>query len=263
MSYSSPSLPHPAKAAATRLSFRSFILALLLTLLGSPHVASAVDKGKSAPPIDLEPIEGTMDTVEFHIGSPLFLRMRVNAGRGCEPFNGRPFFFDANGAQVGWGFEEVADSLLLPRADGSCERYLMLSSEHSNLLAEGYYTLSVALLLDEKSELRSDTIVLHPVHSTGADQLSYSRFLLEQMLSNSPLLQDPLTLNELFSEHLPHSPASEVYHAVIRYMGGDFGRAARLLEEARALADETGTPMWPSAAAVSRELEARLAELSN
>src|SRR4051794_29451732 len=59
--------------------------------------------GRPAPPavwgggIVVEPIEGARDTVTFHIGSPLFLRMTIQGDRGCEPFNGTPFFFDANG----------------------------------------------------------------------------------------------------------------------------------------------------------------------
>lgn len=241
------------------------IFVLLISSLLFPAVGSAApgtDDDASSPSILLEPIDGKTDTVQFHIGSPLFLHLKINGERACRPFNGRPFFFDASGAQVGWGFVEVADSLLFPRPAGSCDRYLMLSSENSNLLAEGYYTLSVALLLDEKSELRSDTIVLHPVHSSGADHLSYSRFLLEQILSNSPLLQDPTTMGELFAPHLPHSPASEVYHAAILYMGGDLYRAGELLKAARAMEKEQGMVMSPAAARVSEELAKRLVDSS-
>ncbi|MGE3802727.1 MAG: hypothetical protein AB7H80_17060 [Candidatus Kapaibacterium sp.] len=171
--------------------------------------------------VAMESIEGIRDTIEFHIGSPLFLKLKIQTGRACEPFNGHPFFFDERGAQVGWGFEEVSDTLMFPDAEASCERYLMLSSEASNLLAEGYYSMSVALLIDEKSELRSDTIVLHPIHASGANTLSYSRFILEQIISNSPLLEDRATLRELFSNHLPQSFASDVYRAAIFYRGGD------------------------------------------
>lgn len=260
MSYSSTSFGTRKFPAAAGIFF---LFLALLSLSGSLRAAPGADNRENPSSILLEPIEGGTDTVRFHIGSPLFLRLKINAGRACEPFNGRPFFFDANGAQVGWGFVEVADSLLFPRGKESCERYLMLSSENSNLLAEGYYTLSVSLLLDEKSELRSDTIVLHPVHSRGADALSYSRFILEQILSNSPLLQDPMTLNELFAPHLPHSPASEVYHAAILFMSGDMYRAADLLKEARRMAQEKGTAMSPAAARVSDELEKRLARSSN
>jgi hypothetical protein len=56
----------------------------------------------------VEPVEGPTDTVAFHIGSPLFLRLRIPAGNdACKPFNGRPFFFDSSGAQLGWGFQEA------------------------------------------------------------------------------------------------------------------------------------------------------------
>lgn len=262
MSYSSTSFD-PRKFLRLRGTLFLLIVSLFCALGRSVSAAPGTDKDNAPSSIVLEPIDGKTDTVKFHIGSPLFLRLSIAGDRACEPFNGRPFFFDASGAQVGWGFVEIADSLLFPRTSKGCERYLMLSSENSNLLAEGYYTLSVALLLDEKSELRSDTIVLHPVHSHGADALSYSRFILEQILLNSPLLQDPLTLNELFAQHLPHSPTSEVYHAAILYLSGDMYRAAELLKAADDMSRKEGMAISPTALQVSEELGRRIARSSN
>src|SRR5438552_1002618 len=51
--------------------------------------------------IVVEPLEGAGDTVTFHIGSPLFLRLRMQGDRGCEPFNGQFFYFDASDTQLG------------------------------------------------------------------------------------------------------------------------------------------------------------------
>ncbi len=221
-------------------TFSRFAGFLLYTfLIGG--CAGAQDMKQTHPDITLTSIEGIGDTIEFHIGSPLFLKMRINAPRACEPFNGHPFFFDERGAQVGWGFREVSDSLIFADAETGCERYLMLSSEASNLLAEGYYPMSVALLLDEKSELRSDTVVLHPVHASGANALSYSRFILEQILSNSPLLDERETMRELFADHLPQSFASDVYRAAILYRGGDRADAAEALTAAeRRISEKRG-----------------------
>lgn len=237
--------------------FFAAILLSILFLAAAEH-SSAVPKPNTQ--ITLEPIEGATDTVRFHIGSPLFLRLTITTGRACEPFNGRPFFFSDDGAQAGWGFEEVTNELLFPRKDGTCERIVMLSSENSNLLAEGNYRLSVALLLDEKSELRSDTIVINPIHATKADDLSYSRFLLEQMLQNSPLLQDPATLRELFAPHLPHSPTSEVYHAAILFETGDYEGASKALNAARRLQEERSGAISKGAAILRDELERLMAQ---
>lgn len=259
MSYSfAPALPF----LPTMKKTVGFLALNVFLLLGIVMPGYGTEGEKGVPEITLESIEGVTDTIEFHIGSPLFLRLNINAGRACQPFNGRPFYFSEAGAQLGWGFSEVSDSLLFPRGKGSCERIVMLSSESSNLLAEGYYVLSVALLLDEKSELRSDTIVLHPVHATGANELSYSRFLLEQMISNSPLLKDPLTLRELFAPHLPHSPASEVYRAAIMYMNGEYEGAVEALHAAQKLREEKGR-ISKAAELLQKELERHLAEASN
>ncbi|MCB9216007.1 MAG: hypothetical protein R3F28_13895 [Candidatus Kapaibacterium sp.] len=210
----------------------------------------------------IESIEGIRDTIEFHIGSPLFLKLGIRTGRACESFNGHPFFFDERGAQVGWGFEEVSDTLMFPDAEASCERYLMLSSEASNLLAEGYYSMSVALLIDEKSELRSDTIVLHPIHASGANALSYSRFILEQIILNSPLLEDRATLRELFSDHLPQSFASDVYRAAIFYRGGDRVEASDALAaaERRMKSDESSSTGSANTSRLFKKLQANLSE---
>ena len=212
-------------------SFPGNLIVILLLYTGCAGSGQSNDSLKSTA-ITLESIEGNNDTIRFHIGSPLFLRMNINTRLACEAFNGHPFFFDEKGVQIGWGFEEVQDTLVLGGEEGSCERFLMLTSESSNLLAEGYYPMSVALLIDEKSELRSDTIVLHPVHASGADERSYSRFIIEQIISRSPLLDDPVTLRELFASHLPQSFASDVYKAVIFYRGGDMFGAEEALTEA-------------------------------
>ncbi len=260
MSYSFGFIQRPSSFLQGR---RFFFFLVTLFFLGTHVSGYGTGKGHSDFEITVESIEGVTDTIEFHIGSPLFLRLNINAGRACEPFNGRPFYFAEAGAQLGWGFQEVSDSLLFPRRKNACERIVMLSSENSNLLAEGYYTLSIALLIDEKSELRSDTIVLHPVHAAGANKLSYSRFLLEQMLSNSPLLRDPLTLKELFAPHLPHSPASEVYHAAILYTNGQYEGAVQALATAQQLQDESGGNISYAANLLRGELQRRLEEASN
>ena len=191
----------------------------------------------ATPRIDLEVAEGHLDTVTFHIGSPLFLRMRMPEGSACTPFNGQPFFFDASGAQLGWGFQEVVDSLLFPRDERPCDRILMLSSESSNRLAEGYYSLKIQIYNDERSRINSDTILLHPVRSaSGATEQSYSRFIQEQIIRNSQLLvNDADTRAALFGEGVPKSAESEIYRALILYRSGDIAGAEYTLKSARDL----------------------------
>jgi hypothetical protein len=202
-----------------------------------------------AQTIAIDPVERPSDTLRFHIGSPLFLRLKIGANRACEPFNGQPFFFDAAGSQLGWGFEEVTDSILFPRTGSSCERIIMLSSDNSNRVAEGVYTFKVMFFIDAANRLYSDTITMHAVRSTdGADALSYARFLQEQIVRNSPLLSDPETLRALFADGTPRSPESEVYRAVILHRAGDPASAESALESAAQLASHRSAPLSGSAA---------------
>lgn len=205
----------------------------------------------------VEPVEGATDTVKFHIGSPLFLRLRIPAGNdACKPFNGRPFIFDSSGAQLGWGFEEVTDSLLFPTVGNDCERILMLSSEQSNKLPEGRYTLYVELMFDAQHRLTSNTIAIHPVYSkTGADALSYSRFLAEQIVRDNPLLRDPETLRALFAEGVPTSAESELYRAIIMLRAGDAEAAREALSAADIRANAAGQQLPVATAALRKELE--------
>lgn len=206
--------------------------------------------------ITVAPVEGHTDTIRFHIGAPLFLSMSIDGDRACEPFNGQPFYFDATGAQLGWGFEEVADSLLFPHGEGRCERNIMLSSENSIRIPEGYYTFKVLIFLDEKSQIYSDTIVLHAVRSKqGADQLSYARFLQEQIIRNSSLLNDPETLRAVFAEGTPQSAESQVYRALILYRGGDLTGADEALQKATQLEKERSRAIAGSALISRRKLE--------
>lgn len=207
----------------------------------------------------VEPVEGGSDTVKFHIGSPLFLRLRIPAGNdACKPFNGRPFIFDSSGAQLGWGFEEVTDSLLFPAVGGDCERILMLSSEQSNKLPEGSYTLYVELMFDAKHRLTSNLIPIHPVYSkTGADSLSYSRFLAEQIIRNNPLLHDPETLRALFANGVPTSVESELYRAVIMLRAGDAEAARQAVSAANQRAGSK--PLPPASEALRKAVEQALA----
>ena len=209
----------------------------------------------------VEPLEGAADTVKFHIGSPLFLRLRIPAGSdACKPFNGRPFFFDSSGAQLGWGFEEVTDSLLFPSVGSDCERILMLSSEQSNKLPEGRYTLYVELMFDAKHRLTSNMIPIHPEYSkAGADSLSYSRFLAEQIVRDNPLLRDPETLRALFAEGVPKSAESELYRAVIMLRAGDAEAARLALSAADQRAAAAGKQLPPATAALRKQLEQALA----
>lgn len=214
------------------------------------------------PQMTVEAVEGPTDTVAFHIGSPLFLRLRIPKGNAaCTPFNGKPFFFDATGAQLGWHFEEVVDTLLFPRVSDDCERILMLSSESSNRLPEGIFTLKVAILFDAASRLTSNTIVVHPVHSQqGADSISYTRFLQEQIVGNNPLLHDPETLKALFADGVPLSAESEVFRALILYRTGDDVGAETALESARTLVGRRKAELTPNAAATRTALLNRIKE---
>lgn len=207
----------------------------------------------------VEPVEGPTDTVAFHIGSPLFLRLRIPAGNdACKPFNGRPFFFDSSGAQLGWGFQEVTDSVLFPAVGNDCQRILMLSSEQSNKLPEGRYTLYVELMFDAQHRLTSNMIPIHPAYSkTGADSLSYSRFLAEQIVSNNPLLRDPETLRALFAEGVPKSVESELYRALILLRAGDAEAARQALSAADQRA--AGKPLPPATDALRKGLAQVLA----
>lgn len=199
--------------------------------------------------------DSNLDTIEFHIGSPLLLRMTGSLNPGCEPFNGRPFFFDEGGAQIGWGLLEVADSLILPRSSGRCDRFLLLTSENSNRLPEGVYTLKALIFIDEKRSIYSDTIVLRAIRShQGADTLSFTRFLIEQILKNSPLLNDQETLAAVFASGTPRGAESEVYRALILQRGGDLDGAHRALDQADRLVRERGRMLDANASAVRRRL---------
>lgn len=200
--------------------------------------------------IGIHPTEGQSDTLRFHIGSPFFLRLKVADAAACTPFSGRLFYFDAPGSQLGWGFREVSDTLLFPHTAGSCERIVMLSSENSNRIAEGDYTLKLQVFLDVENRVNSDTLVLRAVRSTsGADTLSYARFLQEQIVNNSPLLNDPETLRALFAEETPRSPESEIYRAVILFKSGNPSGAEQALLSSRALQNGRRRKMDPIAIA--------------
>lgn len=208
--------------------------------------------------MELRAIDTDSDTVTFHIGSPLILRLSGRREPGCAPFDGRPFYFDAVGAQIGWGFVEVADSILLPHLDGECDRYLLLTSENSNRLPEGVFTVKTEIFIDEKRALYSDTITLRCIRSPqGADTTSFNRFLIEQILRNSPLLADPETLGAVFGEGTPRGAESEVYRGLILLRGGDAAGAWRALEEADRLVDLRGRPLDSNAERVRRLLRAR------
>ena len=53
----------------------------------------------------------------------------------------------------------------------------------------------------------------------------YRRFLLEQIVHNSPLLHDPETIQALFAEGTPKSAESEVFHALVMYRSGEHSRS--------------------------------------
>jgi hypothetical protein len=214
--------------------------------------------------IVVEPVEGATDTVRFHIGSPLFLRLKITADRACEPFSGQPFFFDALGAQLGWGFEEVADSIIFPHAKGACDRIVMLSSESSNRIAEGTYTFKTLIYIDAASRLYSDTIVVHAERSDGgANALSYSRFLQELIVRNSALLNDPETIRALFANTTPRSAESEVYRAAILLRGGDLTGAQGALASARQIAESRRNPLDRNASAAYDAVSRALAKGSS
>lgn len=233
-------IPAPAVPTAKSSLLPLFLLIAGIAAAGCGGGTSTVSKNeevKADRMVRLTSIEGHRDTVTFHIGSPLFLRMDNRTGRGCAPRNGQPFIFGANGGQLSWGFAEAVDSLLFPHDPIDCHRYLYLSSEESNLIAEGYYPMSVALFLDEKESIVSDTIVLHPIHSDRANQTSYSRFLLEQLYTSSALIGNRSLQMELFADHLPQSYASKVYQAVLLYRSDDPLGAIDVLR--------TVTEKWP------------------
>jgi hypothetical protein len=212
----------------------------------------------------LEPIEGPVDTVDFHIGSPLFLRLRIGDEAGCTPGTGEFFYFDAPGAQLGWSFQEVVDSLLFPPVPGRCERIIMLSSEASNRLAAGRFTMRSELFLAPKHRLGSDTIALHPVRSaSGADEQSYARFLMEQIVRSAAHLRDPETVAALFGEGVPTSAESEVYRAVVLYRNGDYAGATYALRSSRDMERERRRPVNVAAARTRSTLEETLAQMLN
>lgn len=204
----------------------------------------------SDPRMFIAPAEKPSDLLRFHIGSPFFLRLKVTDRDACAPFSGQPFYFDAPGSQLGWGFREISDSLLFPIPPGSCERVVMLSSENSNRIAEGTYTLKIQLFMDADHRVNSDTIALQAIRSTtGADTLSYVRFLQEQIINNSPLLTDPETMRALFAEGTPRSAESEIYRAIILYRAGNPAAADEALLSARRLGERRAAPLDENAAA--------------
>lgn len=203
------------------------------------------------PTMRLRGLDVASDTVTFHIGAPLFLRLSGSRQEGCAPFDGRPFFFDGAGAQIGWGLLEVADSLVLPRSQDGCDRFLLLTSENSNRLPEGVYTLKTLIFIDEKRSLYSDTLVVRAVRSPGgADTTSFTRFLLEQILRNSPLLSDPETLSAIFASGTPRGAESEIYRSVILQRGGDPSGARQALQEADRMVRQRGRPLDENASRV-------------
>lgn len=214
-------------------TFRSVPVLLLLAGLLSGCGASGELTG-SGTDLAITSLAGASDTITFHIGSPLFLRIDGVPGRGCEPGNGQFFLFGPRDAQLGWGFREIVDSLAFPPE--GCVRYLMLPAAGSNALAEGYYPVSTALLLDERSRRTSDTIVLHPIHAESASADSYAQFLLEQLVEASPMLRNETTVAGLFADHLPKDLRTDLYEVLIRYRIGDL-TGARI-----ALADLPATP---------------------
>ena len=241
----------PGRPSAAALFSRAAMVAISLVFLvgcgtsgGSAQVATH--------PLRITSLDGNADTITFHIGSPLFLRIPGEPGRGCEAMNGHFFVFGENESQLGWGFREIADSTAFPETD--CVRYLMLPSEESNGLAEGYYRVSVALLLDEKSRRTSDTVVLHPIHAPSASPDSYAQFLLEQLILASTMLRNEATVDGLFADHLPKNRTIDLYEGLIRYRIGDLTGAREALARA---SREGARGFGPHAAA----LHARLSRL--
>ncbi len=216
---------HYLKFSSIANIFALFFLLAIVAGCGSSQKVST-----ESFELSLSSLERETDTVSFHIGSPLFLVVDGVEGRGCEPENGQFFIFSEREMQLNWGFREVSDSILLPRERHPCVRYLMLSSEESNALAEGYYKVSVALLLDEKNRRVSDTIILNPIHAEGASESSFSQFLLEQIVTDAPLLSSYATVEELFSGSLPRSASIFLYEAFLRYRMGDITGALEALD---------------------------------
>lgn len=259
----------PIEIAGQSARYAPLLGCILLLSCASAGSGSRAASTVSPPPpldrpavadgaIEIEPVEGPADTTRFHLGSPLFLRIRIGGERACQPFNGQPFFFDETGAQLGWGFEEVTDTLLFPRL-GSCERIIMLSSENSNRLAEGRYGLRIALYLDERNRMTSNLIGIHAVRSTsGASESSYARFLQEQIVRKSPLLLDPETQSALFSGDVPASAESEVYRAVILYRSGNLPAAHAALQSASTMVERRRQPLSIAAARSAYALDQKL-----
>jgi hypothetical protein len=262
---------------------RVFLLAIVLvSALPACSTASRTDRdttrgGTAAAPVEggatlvppppggitLEPVEGPADTVEFHIGSPLLLRLRLDGADGCGNGTGQLFYFDDASMQLGWGFEEVSDSLVLRPSSSYCERFVLLSSEASNRLAEGTYAMRTTLFLDPRRRMPSNTIVVRAVRSTtGADQESYARFLQEQILLRPDQLRDPETLDALFGEGVPVSAESDVYRAVILFRAGDYAGAEVSLSSAADMALERRTPLSLAAAATRDALRLLLRRTS-
>ncbi|MBC8146185.1 MAG: hypothetical protein H7X80_11425 [bacterium] len=211
----------------------------------------------------LEALEGPTDTIEFHIGSPLFLRLRIGDDVACPPGTGEFFYFDATTAQLGWSFVEVTDSLLFPSIPGRCERYLMLSSEASNRLAEGRFTMRAELFMSPTYRLSSDMVALRPVRAAGgADEESYARFLQEQIVGNAAHLRDPQTLAALFGEGVPTSAESEVYRGVVMFRSGDMVAAGDALRSADEIAMQRKRPLTIAAVYTRDALLRKLGQLA-
>lgn len=208
--------------------------------------------GSNKNPITIEPLETTGNKISFHVGSPMFLRVKINGKLGCEPMNGQFFYFDQKDIQVGWGFEEVFDSTLFPKDKKSCERIIMLSSENSNRLPEGDYQLKLALYVNEKIKLTSDTITLSPIHANQASQESYSAFLLEQIFRNSPVLQDPETLKAIFSDKSLASAESEIYCGLMKLRAGDISGSILALKNSEILESKAGKPLGNFASSIKK-----------
>ena len=153
-------MPRTSRSAPVAL-----VLAIFLPTLFGCGATSAT---QVVFPLKISSIDGRSDTVRFHIGSPIVLEISNRSGRACAPLNGRFFVFGPDGTQLGWGFSEVTDSIALPRSSGDCRRYLMLSAEASNRLPEGSYVMSVALLVDAKERIVSDTLVIEPINAPTA-----------------------------------------------------------------------------------------------
>lgn len=213
---------------------------------------------KSTNQIRLEPLDAASSKLVFHIGSPMFLRVKIDGKLGCEPLNGQFFYFDENDVQVGWGFEEVYDSTLFPNQKNSCERIIMLSSENSNRLAEGEFKVKINLYVNDKTKLVSNLVTLNPIHAKSATTDSYSAFLLEQLFKNNPILQDPETLKAIFLDKSLASPESEVYCSVLKFRAGDFSGAKQSLHDSELLSTKLGKPLAKAAAGIKKIILAKM-----